>query len=73
MQLQGLKNLPKLGLFCDDSFQNLAKKLDESRKGTKGAFEHLEVIIKNSESFCIAFEKILQDFNGGGLEGLRNI
>lgn len=38
MQLQGVKNLPKLNQYTEESFQDLEKKQEEYRKYSKGTY-----------------------------------
>ena len=47
MSAQGFKNLLKISLFNDDSFQPLLKKNEEYRKVTQLAIDHLQAISKN--------------------------
>lgn len=48
MQLQGIKNLPKLEHYTMKSFEDLEKKYEEYRKYSKGTYERFEWIIKTT-------------------------
>lgn len=45
--VQGFKNLMKISLFSDDSFQPLMKKNEEYRKVTQLSIDHFQSIAKN--------------------------
>lgn len=47
MATQGYKNLIKISLFADDSFQPLLKKSDDYRKITQVSIDHFQMIVKN--------------------------
>lgn len=63
MSVQGFKNLMKISLFNDDSFQPLLKKNDEYRKITQLSIDHFQGIAKNYESFEGAYNKILSEYD----------
>lgn len=63
MQLQGVKNLPKLNQFTEEAYDNLEKKQEEYRKYTRGTYNRFEWIVKTTESYCISFEKSLISLN----------
>ena len=62
MTSQGFKNLIKITLFADDSFQPLLKKSDDYRKITQTSIDHFQMIVKNYENFDVLVTKYLKDY-----------